>query len=130
MYGLCSMHGRLNRARYLMRCLAIGVLVEVVALLSGLLVGVSLGEGSEPVAAVLGGIIGLAGTVVMACEVVKRLHDLDRPRSHYWLLLIPFYNIYLSLLLLFQRGTHGPNQYGDDPLAAPQGAMAVARPAA
>ena len=66
----------------------------------------------------------------MAFEVVKRLHDLDRPGTHYWYLLIPFYNIYLGLLLLFKRGTSGCNQYGDDPLAAPQAAMAVITPAA
>jgi len=66
----------------------------------------------------------------MAFAAVKRLHDLERPGAHYWLLLIPVYNIYLALVLLFKRGTSGPNRYGDDPLAAPQGDMAVARPAA
>jgi uncharacterized membrane protein YhaH (DUF805 family) len=130
MNGLFSPRGRLNRARYLVSCLAIGMLVEMASFLSGLLVGVSLGEAPEPVAAVLGGTIGLAGTVMMACEVVKRLHDLERPGTHFWYLLIPFYNLYLGLLLLFKRGTSGPNQYGDDPLAAPQVTMATATPAA
>jgi len=130
MNDLFSMHGRLNRARYVVRCVAIGVLAEMAAFLSGLLLGVSLGEGAEPVAAILGALIGLAGTVVMAFEVVKRLHDLDQPGTHYWYLLIPFYNIYLGLLLLFKRGTSGRNQYGDDPLAVPQVAMAVTTPAA
>ncbi len=54
--------------------------------------------------------------VAQAVPVVKRLHDLDRPGSHYWLLLIPLYNMYLGLLLLFQRGTQGRNSFGPDPL--------------
>ncbi len=36
---------------------------------------------------------------------LRRLEDLGRPRSHFWLLLIPVYNIYLGLVLLFQPGT-------------------------
>jgi hypothetical protein len=47
---------------------------------------------------------------------VKRLHDLDRSGAHYWLLLVPLYNIYLALLLLFKKGTTGPNRFGPDPL--------------
>jgi uncharacterized membrane protein YhaH (DUF805 family) len=90
----------------------------------------SWGENAEAAALIVGAILGLAGTVVMAFAVVKRLHDLNRLGTQYWYLLIPFYNLYLSLLLLFKRGTSGPNQYGDDPLAAPQGGMAVATPAA
>jgi hypothetical protein len=35
---------------------------------------------------------------------LRRLEDLGRPRSHFWLLLIPFYNIYLGLLLFFKPG--------------------------
>jgi uncharacterized membrane protein YhaH (DUF805 family) len=35
---------------------------------------------------------------------VRRLRDLGRPRSHLWLLWIPLYNIYLSLVLLLRRG--------------------------
>lgn len=35
---------------------------------------------------------------------VRRLRDLGRPRSHLWLLLIPVYNIYLSVVLLVRQG--------------------------
>ena len=49
---------------------------------------------------------------------VKRFHDLDRPGTHYWLLWVPlYYPFYLLWILLFKRGTDGPNQYGADPLA-------------
>jgi uncharacterized membrane protein YhaH (DUF805 family) len=74
------------------RGLAIGVLVDMAAFLRGLLVGVSLGEESEPVAGALAVIIGLAGTLAIAFEVAKRLHDLNRPGTHYRFMLIPRYN--------------------------------------
>lgn len=67
------------------------------------------------VGAILGGIwAGIAITV-------KRLHDLDRPGWHWLLLAVPFYNIYLGLVLLFARGTWGPNRFGPDPLAYDDG---------
>jgi uncharacterized membrane protein YhaH (DUF805 family) len=47
---------------------------------------------------------------------IRRLHDLNRSGRQYWLLMIPIYNIYLSLILWFKRGTRGPNRYGPDPL--------------
>ncbi len=41
---------------------------------------------------------------VTAMATVKRLHDIGRPGSHYFLLLIPFYNLYLQCCLLFKKG--------------------------
>lgn len=49
---------------------------------------------------------------------IKRLHDLDRPGSHWLLLLIPIYNLYLGIVLLVKPGTVGANRYGPDPLGA------------
>jgi uncharacterized membrane protein YhaH (DUF805 family) len=130
MNGLFSTQGRLNRAKYFWRTLLIGIGVNIVAFVVAFLLGGIIGETVEPATLLISYLLGLAAAVVIAFEVVKRLHDLERPGAHYWLLLIPFYNIYLALVLLFKRGTSGPNRYGDDPLAAPQGEMAVARPAA
>ena len=65
--------------------------------------------------------IALAGAVVAAFQAVKRLHDLGRPGWHYWLLLIPLYNIYLAIVLLFVKGTPGTNPYGVDPLLHSEG---------
>jgi hypothetical protein len=48
---------------------------------------------------------------------VKRLHDMGRPGTHFWMLLIPVYGILLSFILLFKKGTQGENTYGPDPLA-------------
>jgi uncharacterized membrane protein YhaH (DUF805 family) len=60
----------------------------------------------------------VAGFWAGVCVTIKRLHDIDRPGWHWWLLLIPLYNIYLGLSLLFVKGTSGPNQFGGDPLGA------------
>jgi uncharacterized membrane protein YhaH (DUF805 family) len=59
----------------------------------------------------------MVGNTLSALQIVKRLHDLDRPGTHYWLLLIPLYDLYLVLILLFKKGAGGPNRYGSDPLA-------------
>jgi uncharacterized membrane protein YhaH (DUF805 family) len=58
-----------------------------------------------------------ATTAMFYTPVVSRLHDLGRPAIHGLLLFVPFYGLYLELVLLFQGGMQGPNQYGPDPLA-------------
>jgi len=62
--------------------------------------------------------MGVITLVFLSPVIVRRLHDLDRPSEHFWLALVPLYNIYLGLVLLFQKGTTGLNRFGDDPLAA------------
>lgn len=62
-------------------------------------------------------VVSVAITALSAFPVVKRLHDLDRPAKHFWLTLIPIYNIHLFLILFFKRGTNGKNTYGPDPLS-------------
>lgn len=42
--------------------------------------------------------------VIASFNIVKRLHDLGKPGAYYWLLLIPLFNIYFFLLLLFKKG--------------------------
>jgi uncharacterized membrane protein YhaH (DUF805 family) len=59
----------------------------------------------------------LSGAIGEICATIRRLHDLDRSGSRVFLLAIPVYNIYLECVLLFKRGTVGPNTYGEDPTA-------------
>ena len=58
----------------------------------------------------------LASTWPNLALAVKRLHD--RGRSGWFCLVgvIPFVNIWLTIDLLFLRGTEGPNRFGEDPL--------------
>ena len=53
---------------------------------------------------------------------VKRLHDMGRPGLHVLFMLIPIFNIYFGLKLLFAPGDRGDNEYGPDPLAIGSGA--------
>jgi uncharacterized membrane protein YhaH (DUF805 family) len=115
MSGIFSMEGRYNRAKYFWTSLGIEVVMYVLSFVLGLIVGSS--RGSANTAQVLSLFISIPAAVILAFQVVKRLHDLGRPGSHYWLLLIPFYNFYLGLVLLFKKGDEGENKYGPDPLA-------------
>lgn len=101
--------GRWNRAKYLLAA----VVMSVASFVIGFVIGAA---GNEGAGAAIYMIVSLASFVIGSIFIVKRFHDLDRPGVHYWLLLIPLYNIYLGLVLLFQKGTTGPNKYGEDPL--------------
>jgi uncharacterized membrane protein YhaH (DUF805 family) len=52
-------------------------------------------------------------------QSMKRCHDVDKSGWFSLLLFIPLVNLFLGLYLLFQKGTSGPNRFGEDPLAAP-----------
>ena len=119
MTDVFSMDGRYNRARYFWTVVVLILVMFALSFLLGLAVG---SAGGDPASAVvLSLFISIPATVIVAFQVVKRLHDLDRPGSHYWLLLIPFYNIYFAVVLVFRKGTTGDNTYGPDPLASQAG---------
>lgn len=108
-----TLQGRANRAWYFWH-----IVLDDVAILM-LIVTLVLIGGVLQTPAVLLPIFGviLAGVWAGIAVTVKRLHDLGRPGSHWWLLLIPIYNVYLGLVLLFGKGTPGPNRFGPDPLS-------------
>ena len=116
---LFSFQGRANRAWYFWHTFLDGGVV-LALVLAILIVGGVLGNVMFVVPAI-GVLVG--GGVAQIAVTVKRLHDIDRPGWHWWLLLVPIYNIYLGLLLLFKRGNEGPNLFGPDPLGrdAPRG---------
>lgn len=107
------MEGRLGRQGYLIVSFGLYVICYVVAFVIGF--GMGMGGASEDAAGAVGGVVGLAFSIPYAFAAVKRLHDLDRPGWHYWLLLVPLYNLYLAMVMLFKKGTAGPNQFGNDP---------------
>jgi uncharacterized membrane protein YhaH (DUF805 family) len=96
--------------------LAITVVTYGLAFMVGIVMGIA--GLSEEAVSFVGGLLGLTAQIIVAFVCVKRLHDLDKPGWHFWLLLLPLYNIYLSLVMLFVKGTHGTNQFGSDPLAS------------
>lgn len=59
----------------------------------------------------------VAAVIVPSIAVsIRRLHDVDK--SGWWLLiaLVPFVGGLILLYFTVQRGTVGPNQFGEDPL--------------
>lgn len=44
---------------------------------------------------------------------VKRFHDLNKSWLHLFTLLIPVFGLYIGLSILFQKGTQGPNNFGE-----------------
>lgn len=111
MNSIFSLQGRYNRSKYFWSILAIQAITWMTT------IGIASSAGGDPETAQgLGFLISIVGTVFMAFPIVKRLHDIGRPGSHYWLLLVPIYSLYLGLALLFKKGMEGPNEYGSDPL--------------
>lgn len=61
-------------------------------------------------------VLFLFGFIVFdVVSTVKRLHDLNKKGTWYFANLIPLYNIFFGLGLMFERGTEGTNMYGFDP---------------
>ena len=111
MTNLFSFSGRVNRARYA----ALTVILPVVAyLIAGFIARAETGA-----SAFFALLLLVVAEAVVVCQVVKRLHDIGRSGTHFWLLLIPLYNVYLSLVLLFRKGDAETNRYGPNPLTQP-----------
>jgi uncharacterized membrane protein YhaH (DUF805 family) len=64
----------------------------------------------------LGIIIALIPVFLTSTIIVKRFHDVGKSGKWWFALLIPIYNIHLSIGLLTERGAAGPNLYGEDTL--------------
>ena len=115
-----SFRGRVSRGSYFRHTLLDG------AVLIAINIGIAfVARGLGGVGAVIGMLATLGALIVVIWSeiavTVKRLHDIDRPGTHWFLLLIPVYNIYFQLLLLFKPGIAGRNRYGADPLVSGEG---------
>jgi uncharacterized membrane protein YhaH (DUF805 family) len=92
--------------------------------------GASAIEGGEPLGAVgmivlvLYAVIAIYLTIAGISAAVRRLHDKDKSGWFYWLILIPLIGAIILIVWFCQRGTVGPNQYGEDPLGG-EGAAKV-----
>jgi uncharacterized membrane protein YhaH (DUF805 family) len=113
---LFSLDGRVNRGWYFLHVLLDDLVIltmVIVMLTASVVLGTPL-----LLLPILGVILG--GVWAAMAVTVKRLHDLGRPGWHVWAFMVPIYNIYLGLLLVFGKGTVGPNQFGPDPLGVPE----------
>ncbi|MFZ5986002.1 MAG: DUF805 domain-containing protein [Bacillota bacterium] len=105
MKDLFSWQGRVGRLQYF----GIHVIFSVII---GVIAGIATAVGDNAVLSLIVGLLYVVYAYVSVVTTIKRFHDLDRPGVHYFFLFIPFYNIYLSLVLLFKKGTEGPNTFG------------------
>jgi len=113
MGNLFSLRGRISRKQYIVVSLVIVLISYALAFAIGFASGVS--GGNLQNAGIMGGAVGIAGCLVQSFLAVRRLHDLGKPGWYYWLLFIPFYNLYLGLVLCFTKGSTSPNEYGPAP---------------
>lgn len=111
MSNFFSFEGRINRAKYFLYLVLINLAILITFILLKTLVNTN-----SAIVNIIIIIVCIVSAVKSACVTVQRLHDIERPGTHYWLLLIPIYCIYLKLILLFKKGTDGLNEFGYDPL--------------
>jgi uncharacterized membrane protein YhaH (DUF805 family) len=117
LWHLFSTRGRAPRSTYFMHTVFDGVVGVALFIAIGVMLDM-LGQAAEPLLIMCWlGVFAVMGWSEIAVTV-RRLHDLNRPGSHFVLLMIPFYNIYLQIVLLCRCGTIGDNQYGPDPLSS------------
>lgn len=115
-FDLFTLDGRANRAWYFWHIVLDDVVIFTLVM-AMMVIGVVLGDAvAVLVLPFVGALLGVSWAAIAI--TVRRLHDLGRPGWHWWLFMIPLYNIYLGLVLLLQKGTPGPNRYGADPLGA------------
>jgi uncharacterized membrane protein YhaH (DUF805 family) len=118
---LLSPNGRINRKVYWLTSLAVGAALMVAWMIAGGITAVTMpAEGGVSAIAmifyVIAGVVSLMATWTAICLHFKRCHDRDFSG---WMILIPFYNIWVSIQVYFLPGTPGPNRFGPDPLGTP-----------
>ncbi len=113
-----SWQGRIGRLRYFGGLMAVYIGVPAIwAFLIVVFMQLPLTESAKEIIPMIASILAAAGMIGLnVILAVKRIHDLDRPRKHAWLLLVPLYNIYFGLMLLYQKGSFGDNRFGPDPV--------------
>ena len=117
---LFSFKGRAGRGEYLLHNM-LDDLIMVVLVVIIMTVMEVFGDGIISAIVTVVGIVCIIAVLILGivsdtAVTVRRLHDLGRSGSDFWVLLIPIYNIFLGLTLLFKKGIEFENEYGPDPL--------------
>lgn len=100
-YVLLSYEGRLNRAKY---WAAFGVLLVAWGL-------------SAMISETLFVVVYLVSLYSSTVIGIKRLHDLNKSGHWLWFTLVPLFNLYVAVLIMFVSGTKGGNRFGEDLLS-------------
>ena len=129
-YLFTSFEGRINRKPFWLSLLALVVVEWIVILVFGMILGTSMMGSFDPnmppdeaasaamKAMIPFWIVGLLFLYPALAIYAKRWHD--RGKSGWWtlIILVPLIgSIWFLVECGFLRGTEGPNQFGNDPLA-------------
>lgn len=102
-----SYNGSIGRIKFLFSYLFINLFLFLNLIFTQLSIGIHTGMEFESINVIRTLLGFLLGELLFSVIVVKRLHDLNRPGTHFWQLLIPLYDIYLFLVLFFKKGISG-----------------------
>jgi len=105
MKNLFITNGRINRSQFIINVIFSFMLLGAISWLIGYL------SPNQDSAMSFLPIILIGWWYLLIVQTIKRLHDLDRNGSHIFFLMIPLYNLYFILVLLFEKGTVGPNKF-------------------
>ena len=116
-----SWEGRLNRKPYILRCLALGLILTAVYILLMVIAfttaAAQVGNGIPTMGAFSATYILYLPFIISGYLLaIRRLHDLDLSAFFILLSFVPVVSFFFALYLIFKKGTEGPNAYGPDPL--------------
>ena len=100
--------GRLNRMRYFLRSMVLGIIMLVIDFVAYLI--------DPDFGAIVISLLPLAFMPSSVMLNIRRLHDLNYSGWFAIIAFIPIINLAIGLMLTFIPGTPGPNKYGADPL--------------
>ena len=117
-----SWEGRLNRKPYILRCLALGLILTVVYILLMVIAfttaAAQVGNGIPTMGAFSATYILYLPFIISGYLLaIRRLHDLDLSAFFILLSFVPVVSFFFALYVIFKKGTEGPNAYGPDPLS-------------
>ncbi len=113
-YLFTSFDGRINRKPFWLG-IVVMIAISIVASILDLIFGTMSAEGGF---GIISGIVSLIMIYPSLALYAKRWHD--RGKSGWWtlIILVPIVGaIWILVELGFLRGTDGPNNYGNDPIA-------------
>ena len=111
MKDILSSNGRISRSKYVIACTITYLVFAVIGM-----VHKALGLDEKAEASAMDLLLGCLGVFVFAIfiiQLIKRLHDVNRPGHHAWFLLVPCYNLFLLVSLMFEKGNDGSIPFGE-----------------
>ena len=131
-----SWEGRLNRKAYILRCLALGLIMTAIYILLMVFAfttaAAQMGNGIPMMGNGIPMMGAFSATYILYLPfiisgyllAIRRLHDLDLSAFFILLSFVPVVSFFFALYVIFKKGTEGPNSYGPDPLST-EGEMPV-----